>query len=116
MPEHGLSCTADKVAEVLCKLAEGLNKEPDEQTVIEIENVLDKIQGILDKPYGSYFRKIKKRLKCKNNCSKCLKRFFCQTYYCFEKCNGVYCEECSVDLDDCSKKFRLKQKVIFDEI
>lgn len=47
--------------------------------------------------------------ECKIHCDDCWKRFFCQTYYCVEKCNGVYCDQCPIGPIDCIKKFKLRR-------
>ena len=57
MLDNNLNYTTDEIAEKLCRLAEGYNRKPDEQTINETEYALFQIKAMAENPYNSdYYR------------------------------------------------------------
>ena len=53
MLDNHLNYTTDEIAEKLCRLAEGCNREPDQQTINETEYALFQIKTMAENPYNN---------------------------------------------------------------
>ena len=62
MLENNLNYTTDEITKTLCRLAEGYNGEPDEQSVKETEYALFQLKSMAKNPYNNEcwrtFRKV----------------------------------------------------------
>ena len=64
MLDNNLNYATDEISEQLCRLAEGYNGDPDEQTVKETECALYHIRAMAENPYNNeYWRTLWKVLQ-----------------------------------------------------
>lgn len=53
MLDNNLNYTTDEVTEILCRLAEGFNGKPDEQTIKETECTLSQLKAMAENSYNN---------------------------------------------------------------
>lgn len=53
MLNNNLDYSIDTITEQLCRLAEGYNREPDEQTINETEYAIYQLKAMAENPYNN---------------------------------------------------------------